>query len=479
MGRGSFISPEQASTAEILSWCLTGMSGWWCLNVIIAEGPLYLARLPEGERLGNLLAFCTQLGNLAPIGFKAIARWQGGNPSIIPIIAGAQALATITLLVLAFMWDFEVEGSSAVLLLCTCLGGGVGCMSNVTYWAAASSRPASCTRAMSVGTTLGGLVASALAAVQLAGVKEGQPRFGPLPFFAFAAAAQMIMCICFLFHGRPQERAAGGDAEAPQMSGGLLEEPSVFISAFSVVVSAIGDVESKAFEPSESAREMHPASSAEAGHGTPQLSHGTSLQNLTQVHSDVEATISTKVSVSDSSAKPPAPTLAVSRQPFPFFGKVLLASSFVIYAAVYTMPTLMFYIAGNWSEKKTQLLLWMNIAQNACDVIGRLATACVGSTTILMVSVVSMAGSFILCFLLAIDQSKPFDYNDAVVLVPALIAILFFTRGLLVTSLYLKARSFPDKKTVERVSLNMGFCGQMGALSANLIAVVVVQVFGT
>jgi len=53
------------------------------------------------------------------------------------------------LLVAAFSWDstIKVDGSeySGVLLLCSFVAGGIGTMSNVTYWAFATRYPTHCT----------------------------------------------------------------------------------------------------------------------------------------------------------------------------------------------------------------------------------------------------------------------------------------------------------------------------------------------
>jgi len=63
-----------------------------------------------------------------------------------------------------------------VLILCTVVAGGVGCMSNVTYWALCTRFEGThCTKAMSVGMTVGGLI-SVLAASPAAQNAGGTAR---------------------------------------------------------------------------------------------------------------------------------------------------------------------------------------------------------------------------------------------------------------------------------------------------------------
>eukprot|EP00928_Gymnodinium_smaydae_P037812 TRINITY_DN26200_c0_g1_i2.p1 TRINITY_DN26200_c0_g1~~TRINITY_DN26200_c0_g1_i2.p1 ORF type:complete len:419 (+),score=82.08 TRINITY_DN26200_c0_g1_i2:69-1259(+) len=187
---------EKASLAEILAWCFVGASGWWSLNIITAELPFFVAELPEGERLGNLLAVCGQLGNIAPILYKVLTRKRPGNMLLV-VINVFQGVAVLVLLLCAFFWRW-----SFALFVLTCAAGSVGCLSSVTYWAAVADRPASCVRSMSVGTTLGGLLAMGFSALQLAGCEQGKARFSPTTFFLVAATVQALQGLAFLLRSR-------------------------------------------------------------------------------------------------------------------------------------------------------------------------------------------------------------------------------------------------------------------------------------
>lgn len=229
---------EEANVAEVMAWCLTGMSGWWSLNIITAELPFFVAELPEHQRLGNLVAVCTQLGNIAPIFYKTLTRNRPAA-NLAFLIGLFQFVGVTSLILCAICWR-----STPLLLLCTGLAGSVGCMSSVTYWAAAAQRPDNCMRAMSVGMTLGGLLASGFSALQLAGRQRGDERFSPFTYFLAAAAIQALQGGVFIARVRnqPQTEAPAAEVveEGRQVVAGKTPLPTVakFLSAGCFLVYA-------------------------------------------------------------------------------------------------------------------------------------------------------------------------------------------------------------------------------------------------
>lgn len=379
---------QAASYVEVAVWCLTGMSGWWSLNIITAEQPIFVAELPAQKKMGNLIAVCTQIGNIAPIVYKAATRRRPGN--LVIAIGCFQAVAVLALLTSMVLWH-----STPVLLFCTVLAGSVGCMSSVTYWAAVAQRPASCVRAMSVGMTLGGLLATGFAALQLAGCQEKHFRFSPQIFFLLAAAMQAIQGAVFVW--RSQHAS----------------------SRTHIAATAGGDAESAA--------------------------------------------------------------CATEKGPIPRIAKFLMAGCFVVYATTYTMPTLMPFMAGHYTNKteSQQLLLFMQVLQNAGDVLGRLATVLVRENRlVLMIWMLLLVASFLASVLSSVqDVSTLLQYEWALLTLPVICGLFYFSRGLLVTTFYLYARSIGPKDMVQEITENMGFCGQMGALIANFAAFVLVSIF--
>lgn len=151
------------------------------------------------------IGFCTQLGNIFPILYKLIFK---GSGRINATIGASQLLAMGTLVLCAFTWNVRVAGHSVFVILCATLAGGVGCISNVTYWAAAMSFPANCTRAMSVGMTFGGLITNLLAIAQQSGAPVKSPRVPVWAYCLFAAAMQGLQFIAFAVQARQNSRAS-------------------------------------------------------------------------------------------------------------------------------------------------------------------------------------------------------------------------------------------------------------------------------
>merc|ERR1712048_1294812 len=100
--------------------------------------------------------------------------------------------ALFILLLAALFWDTLILGSSLPLFFLTMLAGGIGCMSDVTYWAYVMSQPPQCTKAMSVGMSVGGLATVAVTAAQLNGRPAEFPRFDAQSFFIFATMIQIL-----------------------------------------------------------------------------------------------------------------------------------------------------------------------------------------------------------------------------------------------------------------------------------------------
>eukprot|EP00929_Paragymnodinium_shiwhaense_P071028 TRINITY_DN36087_c0_g1_i1.p1 TRINITY_DN36087_c0_g1~~TRINITY_DN36087_c0_g1_i1.p1 ORF type:complete len:471 (+),score=87.69 TRINITY_DN36087_c0_g1_i1:89-1501(+) len=415
MGAGADEEPH-ASWQEMASWCFVGMSGWWSLNVITAELPFFIVQLPEKDRLGNLVAVCTQLGNVLPIAYKTIYRQRSGK--LTHVIAVCQGLGVLSLIICATMWNVEWADHSVVLLAATVFAGGVGCMSNVTYWSVVCSRPPSCIRAMSVGMTLGGLLAMALSSAQLGGCGGDSPRFSPFIFFGIAAFVQFAQGAIFIAQARRAERA-----QRQSLSPSLLRGTNSAVSSF---VTHVEETE---------ARLVSPVSEARSSGG-----------------------------------------------PKDFMASVLVAGCVLVYSATYSMPSLTPIIAGGYGNdtNQQQLLLAMQVLQNLFDVIGRMSTACItgsiSALTIWSVVLTAAFGATIVGAAFPNWVASWLAFEGAVFFWPGVCAIFYFLRGLLVTSFYLRARALGDKHYAEKLSSNMGFGGQMGAMAANALMFILVTV---
>jgi len=188
---GRRFKPPSVSKLTLFLWILFGASGWWSSNVIFAELPLFVAQLPAGEKLGNQLSLMTQLGNIFLIAYKILDyHCQFRSADVIQVMMG---MAVLSLLACANCWDHLIDGRSMPLLVVMGVAGGVGCLSNATYWSLMISYPAVCTKACSIGMSLGGVFTTWLAAAQLAGRPDKSPRFTARAYFSVAAALQCIL----------------------------------------------------------------------------------------------------------------------------------------------------------------------------------------------------------------------------------------------------------------------------------------------
>uniref|UniRef100_A0A7S2IXL7 Uncharacterized protein n=1 Tax=Zooxanthella nutricula TaxID=1333877 RepID=A0A7S2IXL7_9DINO len=208
--------------SELLPWVLFGVSGWWSCNCVFAESPFFVVRLPAAEKLGNQLSLMTQMGNIFLISYKLLETRLSLEPAL--VIHQMMAMAFASLVACAFLWDQEAEGQSIPLLACMFMAGGVGCLSNSTYWALMIAYPRVCTKAVGLGMSLGGVLSSVLAALQLSGRPVRSPRFGACAFFLTAAAFQAAwwVVVALQMRGRPRvlrrvsadDLSAGGSQES-------------------------------------------------------------------------------------------------------------------------------------------------------------------------------------------------------------------------------------------------------------------------
>lgn len=187
--------------ADTLLFFVMGMSGWWVINAIQwAESPIFVDFTPERERIGNWLSVSCALGNVFPVFYKGALSKDAQSRLLSGSILTCQALAVVTAVVCAVGWKVQAnmlgETHSVVLIVCAIVAGGVGTLSNVTYWALAVRYPGThCIKAMSVGMTVGGLIVSSLALVQNAGQT---PIFSVEVFMWGVAAVQALFTLSFL-----------------------------------------------------------------------------------------------------------------------------------------------------------------------------------------------------------------------------------------------------------------------------------------
>lgn len=465
--------------AEVFVFMIFGASGWWASNAITAEFPVFVKAVPEGDRFPNLVNVAFQIGNVFPFLYKAVTGWcmsaESRRKAISSTVFILLVFGCAVLLLAAFFWDstISVDGSeySGVLLLCSFMAGGIGTMSNVTYWAFATRYPTHCTKALSTGMTFGGLVLSCIILAQDAGA---HPRFSATVYFLIAASLQIMMLVATLpFMFGKSKASLEGARKAPELEP-LLEEDE-------------DDLDS--------------------GMDTP-LSYGTGSINA-------------------------LPSVSPTKQPPWINGTGLLfcVLCFLIYGMTYALPSMMPFVllgydkpahelnppqngthhgttadysygelyepryfmlmdggggAGSQLSKpvlsnttvvpddssmQSSIYKWAMVLQSVGDVLGRVCTAVY--TPDQVETLVTMAFTAFLLFG-TMTTAAAFHHDVATLLpgdngyaISVCAFFYYFLRGYTVTSMYVWVKINLKQEDAERLSENLGLCGQIGALLAN------------
>lgn len=467
--------------AEAGLFFVMGMSGWWTANATYAETPILVSGTPEKQGIGNLLGVATQIGNVFPFLYKMLSK-QRQVELLGRSILACQFAAIAAALLTGSLWSVTIGQHSVWLVLCMIVSGGVGSLSNVTYWALASRYDGvHCTKAMSVGSTVGGLVSAGMAMAQEAG---HDPRFSLSKFMVLVALVQ-----------------AG------------------FLLAFLVVLKS---------DPAAS--ESSNASLAAKPSNTVDESNDTSLMRLPS-----RSGLAVDIDLDDNADldQPLVPEKLGQRDGISsLLKKAILVTMFAIYAQTYSLQTLQPFMVQSYAatcdavfdgsedgdleddtcscvlnEDHTNciisevdcvgnscqlsapsgggpsdddLLRYIYLMQQFGDVTGRMATAIPykpsNSVVLVLIGFIFVVSVvFITAALASTLVATVLPGNWAMVL-PLLFFLYYFTRGYVVTVLYVvvKEQSVTQKEA-ESMSGNMGLCGQIGAMLANAALFIAVQ----
>ena len=228
--RPAVAPPEQESSWLVDSalFFVMGMSGWWTVNAIMwAETPIFVAETAERQAIGNWLSVACQVGNLFPFVYKGAFTKKKQQGILAWSILICQGIAIATGVVTAVTWQTQArifgQEHSVALVLCTIVAGGVGTLSNVTYWALATRYPGThCTKAMGLGMTFSGFASAWAAMAQNAGT---DPRFTAEVFMLGVAAVQGAFMIAFVFILQRELPSAAEDCEATHSTNVKSVEP--------------------------------------------------------------------------------------------------------------------------------------------------------------------------------------------------------------------------------------------------------------
>lgn len=453
---------------EVGLFLLMGMSGWWTVNAILwAETPIFVAQSPERKRISNLVSVACQFGNFFPFLYKAIFSRRLQKKYLAASILTCQVIAIAAALLCAFGWQFTMTmhptikfhsgytegGISVGLIAATVLAGGAGCLSNVTFWVMCSRYPGTHTEtAMSVGSTIGGLLLASVAN----GAQQrpnAPPRFSARDFMIGVAAVQVFFLFTSLAALNRQAQPAPGvllrGITVPPKPNQLSRTPSRTGSGFfNLAAKNELDSESPVSSPRSALRspliipeEPEPA---ESGADEEDLGEPEEPQSLS-----------------------------------PCTRKVILFMMFSVYGMTYTMPSLAPYVVGDY-KNHLALYAWINNLTQAGDVLGRASTAIpwIPGFAVLgvMWSVVMAISAVIIAATAMSNQCPTILPGQLAYAFPALFFGYYFTRGYLVTLLYIRVkRSIVDKDDAQHLASNLGLLGQIGAIIGNVVAFALVN----
>ena len=442
---------RQSQLLESIVFFTLGLSGWWMGGAITAETPFFVLYLPEKQAIGSTVQLSMQIGNLFPFLYKGLLTAEQQSRHLSTAVLLSQAIATATGVLCALVWKDTVSmfGSeySVGLIACAVVGGGMGILSNVTFWALAARYPGThCIKATSLGMTVGGLVSAGLAQLQNAG---REAHFGVAVFMIFCAAVQAAFLVALLSVLRRQT--------------GPSPEP----------------------EP-ESESESPAAAAGGAGESGPQAAGLSKTQENVLVGAlfIIYALTYTLPGVQPFMVKGYADSCSLD----PAANSTAQASACALNPELTSDPAAACVggpgcVLHNVDPSDDDLIRYMYTFQQLGDVAGR-ACAWVpwtpGRGALLAMGGVVVAISGVLVVAAADHEQVPALLPGGWSYVfPLLYFLYFLVRGYLVTALYVQAKTHSASQAkAERLASTMGFVAQVGSFGATMLLFLVTNVFG-
>lgn len=502
---------------HVILFVVLGASGWWSNNTINNENPVFVQMTPERNRFPALASFACQIGNLFPIVYKSVTGFCLSDtlrrriiaPTVyIGLISGAAVLA-----VCALFWreTVVVDGQrySGILLLCCVLSGGIGCMSNVTYWAFASRYPVYCTKAMSTGMTFGGLLGSAIILGQNAGC---DPYFSTEYYFLAGVGIQLVMLVGTLPILNFQEQHSNTSKPEPKLNtrsrrrsnrrsrsasfdpelSPLLERSNVSVNASTVDEKMVQKIThaTPAYVDANGlilcilCFSVYGCTYALApmmpyvlkGYESPSFISGntTSMPNLQNEVKYVSAPQQTSAPWEKPVSLMPYSERGGIRDPVWLFNSSYGTQEMSNKKGSYLTDS---NHGCNTSTSSSHDLLyrWVIVSQQVGDISGRVSTAF--GTPKELKSLLGLGGAAISLFTLFcigtaysndVPRWLPGNYGYVI---PVLLLFYYFLRGFCVTSSYVWVKMNMTQRDAEKLSSNLGMMGQLGALSGNILMV--------
>ena len=165
------------------------------VNALYLELPIFFLETPEGFMIASSISLAVQCANIFLLLYLLVRRVVP-TLRLVPVIMGTITVSILCCFVAGGFWEVTamIAGSetSVIILLVSFLGGGVGCVSNATYWPLVSSYHPTLLMALSVGMGLSGIIPSIVVAIQDAGEN---PRFSVLAYCGVMAVIFLVSLV--------------------------------------------------------------------------------------------------------------------------------------------------------------------------------------------------------------------------------------------------------------------------------------------
>eukprot|EP00040_Diaphanoeca_grandis_P027417 m.156052 g.156052 ORF g.156052 m.156052 type:complete len:582 (-) comp30970_c0_seq2:15-1760(-) len=507
-------------------------------NDFVPEGKKFPTFVNFAYQIGNIFPI---LFKCATGFFKTEkARKKAVSIAVFVVLAVAIVLLAVASLFWERLITVEGTQYSGVLLFCSLLAGGVGATSNVTYWALATRYPTHCTKALSTGMTFGSLVLSGVILLQRAGdnpIFSARTFF----FIAAGVQGLMLVAtfpILLLSDGKAAKSNKDGDA-GDDSDGGSDEDDGDFVEIDPLLKPSPRTIyEDEEPDEDDNLPASYGAINSSKGDSLPEfhrlrvkrvekpwyidkdgglfcflcfLIYGmtycipslvpfmmdayiTPIYNATNGTNRTDFNValpSTSFSFTSTSAMTSSTshnnnlssssTSAVSTTHLlPSTTSSITTTSWVETTTTLPLPTPSLANATN-SSLKDDIYRVAIVLQSVGDISGRIFTAFYTPTHKSSLVTLSMVVVFLFSILVAgtaLDKSighiLPGDLGYTI---PVIILIYYFLRGYTVTSIYVWVKSNMTQVDAERLSSNLGLCGQLGALLGNMAMFGIIELY--
>ncbi|CAE7667931.1 TTL4 [Symbiodinium pilosum] len=464
-----------------------GVSGWFLSNAIFASLPLFIAKLAEGAGTASIVNASTQIGAVFSIAYHVIAynhdldlkasvsasmekmseqrrmfkeeqvRKKAAASAALAVHTGQfAAVAALSIFVLVWMC-YEC---TAELVLLSAVAGAVGNVGDLTAWPIALQHPSRYAAAIQIGGSVSGVLPNLIEVVVA--------RFGIVFYFCIVIVLQMglwliisakdvagkFSCSSYFFAEKVKCNCAGCDG------------CSLFSNGQSANGVTNGETNHEMTLAKPISQDRLSTYSSDAAVGITEMARRTAAGICDGIQGFYNALQGDQEAYAD------------ARWLVAFY----TSCSFVSRAMCYSIPSLLPFIASPYGLQKQQMYESMNTLYNLGNVIGRVLCQWYKPHSFMLVCSFMLVLVTFICLVIC----SVWPYRVAAVLptvvavwgIPIIVGIFNLSVGLMSTGLFVRAHEdAQSKQCPDTIQATMGFYGQIGCVSGNILVFLVINVF--